>query len=78
MQLGLRAVLLVVAIILFIIAAISNGDTAFNFLTLGLGLRTRGGGAWSGWSRTDLGRSPRRRLALVVLLPTGAGQASLR
>jgi hypothetical protein len=27
MQLGLRAILLVVAIILFIIAAISNGDT---------------------------------------------------
>ena len=36
MQLGLRAILLVVAIILFVIAAISNGDTAFNFLTLGL------------------------------------------
>lgn len=33
MQLGLRAILLVVAIILFIVAAISNGDTAF---TLGL------------------------------------------
>ena len=29
MQLGLRAILLVVAIILFIVAAISNGDTAF-------------------------------------------------
>lgn len=36
MQLGLRAILLVVAIILFIVAAISNGDNAFNFLTLGL------------------------------------------
>jgi hypothetical protein len=36
MQLGLRAILLVVAIILFIVAAISKGDTAFNFLTLGL------------------------------------------
>jgi hypothetical protein len=36
MQLGLRAILLVVAIILFVIAAISNGDTAFNFLVLGL------------------------------------------
>lgn len=36
MQLGLRAILLVVAIVLFIVAAISNGDTAFNCLTLGL------------------------------------------
>jgi len=36
MQLGVRAILLVVAIIFFIIAAVSNGDTAFNFLTLGL------------------------------------------
>ncbi len=36
MQLGLRAILLVVAIIFFIIALVSNGDTAFNFLVLGL------------------------------------------
>ena len=36
MQLGLRAILLVVAIILFIVAAISNGDNEFNFLMLGL------------------------------------------
>lgn len=37
MQLGLRAILLVVAIILFIIAAISNdGETAFDFLAIGL------------------------------------------
>ncbi|MDX6481516.1 MAG: hypothetical protein QOG85_2026 [Gaiellaceae bacterium] len=35
MQLGLRAILLVVAIILFIIAAISDTD-AFNFLVFGL------------------------------------------
>jgi len=36
MQLGLRAILLVVAIILFIVAAITNGDNSFNFLTFGL------------------------------------------
>ena len=36
MQLGLRAILVAVAIIPFIVAAISNGDAAFNFLTLGL------------------------------------------
>jgi hypothetical protein len=36
MQLGLRAILLVIAIILFIVAAASNGDTAFNFLAIGL------------------------------------------
>ncbi len=36
MQLGLRAILLVVAIIFFIVAAISNGDNAFNFLVIGL------------------------------------------
>jgi hypothetical protein len=34
--LGLRAILLVVAIILLIVAAVSNGDTAFNFLAVGL------------------------------------------
>jgi len=36
MQLGLRAILLVVAIILFIVSAITNGDNAFNFLVIGL------------------------------------------
>lgn len=36
MQLGLRAILLVVAIILFIVAAITNGENAFDFLVLGL------------------------------------------
>jgi hypothetical protein len=37
MQLGLRAILLVVAIILFIIAAISSdSETAFDFLAIGL------------------------------------------
>lgn len=35
MQLGLRAILLVVAIIFFIIALVSNGDTEANFLLLG-------------------------------------------
>ena len=63
MQLGLRAVLLVVAIILFIIAAISNGDTAFNFLMLGLAclagglvveeLGVGGAGRFSGGRRGD-------------------------
>jgi hypothetical protein len=36
MQLGLRAILLVVAIILFIVATVTNGDNQFNFLYLGL------------------------------------------
>ncbi len=36
MQLGLRAILLVIAIVLFIVAAITNGGTAFNFLVIGL------------------------------------------
>jgi hypothetical protein len=36
MQLGLRAILLVVAIILFIVAAISKGNNAFNFEMFGL------------------------------------------
>ncbi|HEY2353403.1 MAG TPA: hypothetical protein VGH79_00710 [Gaiellaceae bacterium] len=36
MQLGLRAILLVVAIIFFIVAAITTGADAFNFLVLGL------------------------------------------
>jgi hypothetical protein len=36
MQLGLRAILLVAAIILFIVAAISNDDTAKDVLAIGL------------------------------------------
>ena len=64
MQLGLRAILLVVAIILFIVAAITNGDNAFNFLTLGLAcvagalvveeLGLAGTGRVSGGSRSDV------------------------
>jgi hypothetical protein len=36
MQLGLRSLLLLVAVILFIVAAISNGDTAFDLVAIGL------------------------------------------
>lgn len=36
MQMGLRAILLLVAIILFIVAAVSNGDNSFDFLALAL------------------------------------------
>jgi hypothetical protein len=36
MTLGLRGILLIVAIVLFVVAAISNGDTAFNLLCIGL------------------------------------------
>ena len=36
MTLGLRGILLLVAIVLFVVAAISNGDTAFNLLCIGL------------------------------------------
>ena len=36
MTLGLRGILLIVAIVLFIVAAVSNGDTAFNCLCIGL------------------------------------------
>ena len=62
MQLGLRAILLVVAIILFIVAAISNGDAEFNFLTLGLACVARAllveelgvGGRISSRGRRDL------------------------
>ena len=36
MTLGLRGILLIVAIVLFVVAAISNGDTAFNVLCIGL------------------------------------------
>lgn len=36
MTLGLRGILLLVAIVLFIVAAVSNGDTAFNCLCIGL------------------------------------------
>ena len=64
MQLGLRAILLVVAIILFIVAAITNGDNAFNFLVLGLAcvagallveeLGVGGAGQLSGGRRRDV------------------------
>jgi hypothetical protein len=36
MRLGLRALLLLVALILFIVAALSDGESAFNFLCIGL------------------------------------------
>jgi len=36
MRLGLRSILLLVALILFIVAALSTGDTAFNLLCIGL------------------------------------------
>lgn len=36
MRLGLRAILLLIAVILFIVAALSNGDTEFNLLCIGL------------------------------------------
>jgi hypothetical protein len=36
MTLGLRGILLIVAIILFVVAAISDGDAAFNTLCIGL------------------------------------------
>ena len=36
MRLGLRAILLLVALILFVVAVLSDGDTAFNLLCLGL------------------------------------------
>jgi hypothetical protein len=36
MRLGLRAILLLVAVILFVVAALSNGDTEFNLLCIGL------------------------------------------
>jgi hypothetical protein len=36
MTLGLRGILLLVAIVLFVVAAVSNGDTAFNCLCIGL------------------------------------------
>jgi hypothetical protein len=36
MTLGLRGILLLVAIILFIVAAITDGETAFNLLCIGL------------------------------------------
>jgi hypothetical protein len=36
MTLGLRGILLIVAIVLFVVAAISDGDTAFNVLCIGL------------------------------------------
>jgi hypothetical protein len=63
MQLGLRAILLVVAIILFIIAAVTNGDTAFDLLVFGLAciaaafiadeLGAGSGGRFSGGRRSD-------------------------
>lgn len=62
MQLGLRAILLVVAIILFIVAAITDAD-ASNFLVLGLAclagallveeLGVGGAGRFSGGRRRD-------------------------
>jgi hypothetical protein len=36
MQLGLRAILLVIAIVLFLVAAFTNGGNAFDFLVVGL------------------------------------------
>jgi hypothetical protein len=36
MRFGLREILLLAAIIFFIVAALSNGDSAFNFLCIGL------------------------------------------
>ena len=36
MTLGLRGILLLVAIVLFVVAAVSNGETAFNCLCIGL------------------------------------------
>jgi hypothetical protein len=36
MTLGLRGILLLVAVVLFIAAAVSNGDTAFDLLCIGL------------------------------------------
>ena len=36
MTLGLRGILLIVAIVLFVVAAASNGDTAFDLLCIGL------------------------------------------
>jgi len=36
MTLGLRGILLIVAIVLFVVAAISDGETAFNVLCIGL------------------------------------------
>ncbi len=36
MTLGLRGILLIVAIVLFVVAALSDGETAFNVLCLGL------------------------------------------
>ena len=36
MRLGLRSILFLVALILFIVAALSTGDTAFNMLCIGL------------------------------------------
>ena len=63
MQLSLRAILLVVAIILFVVAAISSGDNAFNFLAIGLAcvagalvveeLGVAGPGRVSGGRRSD-------------------------
>jgi hypothetical protein len=63
MQLGLRAILLVVAIILFIVAAVTNGDNMFDFLALGLAciagalvveeLGVGGAGRLSGGRRSD-------------------------
>ena len=63
MQLGLRAILLVVAIILFVVAAITNGENAFDFLVLGLAcvagalvveeLGVGGPGTFSGGRRSD-------------------------
>jgi hypothetical protein len=36
MRLGLRSILFLVALILFIVAALSSGDTEFNLLCIGL------------------------------------------
>ena len=36
MRLGLRSILFLVALILFIVAALSSGDTAFDLLCIGL------------------------------------------
>jgi hypothetical protein len=36
MRIGLRSLLFLVALILFIVAALSSGDTAFNLLCIGL------------------------------------------
>ena len=36
MNLGLRGILLIVAVVLFVVAALSSGETAFNLFCIGL------------------------------------------